>query len=143
MKAKLFLVSFASLLMLLSCGQTDKGVTANDVNYDPDKLPIITWETKDFNFGTVKEGEVVKYSFKFKNTGKSNLIIADAATSCGCTVADKPEDPIQPGGEGQIDVEFNTSGKAGGEVEVKKNVTVISNTNPNRNILIIHGFVKK
>ena len=31
---------------------------------------IIEFENKEFNFGEIQEGDVVKHSFKFKNTGE-------------------------------------------------------------------------
>ena len=51
--------------------QTAEGMSAKDA----EKLPVIEFETKTYDFGDVIEGERLTYSFKFKNTGKSNLII--------------------------------------------------------------------
>lgn len=77
-----------------------------------------------FNFGKVKEGEKVRHAFQFKNLGESPLMISDAIASCGCTVPSFSKEPILPGSEGVIEVEFNSAGRKGHQ---SKNVIVISN----------------
>ena len=39
-----------------------------------------------YDFGKVLEGEVVEYSYRFKNEGTNPLIVSNASASCGCTV---------------------------------------------------------
>jgi hypothetical protein len=80
-------------------------------------------ETKH-NFGTITEGEKVKHAFHFKNTGDKPLLIWNAVASCGCTVPSFPKEPIPPGGEGDIEVEFNSENRPGKQ---QKNVLVYSN----------------
>lgn len=80
-------------------------------------------ETKH-SFGTIKEGEVVKHSYHFKNTGDQPLLISNAVASCGCTVPSFPKEPIPPTGEGDIVVEFNSKNREGHQ---QKNVLVYSN----------------
>jgi len=80
-------------------------------------------ETKH-SFGTITEGEKARYAFRFKNTGSNPLIISNAIASCGCTVPSYPKEPIAPGMEGEIVVEFNSAGRAGHQ---QKNVLVYSN----------------
>jgi len=76
------------------------------------------------DFGTIKEGEVVKHAFHFKNTGNAPLLIIKALASCGCTVPSVPKAPIAPGGEGDIMVEFDSNNRKGHN---HKNVLVFSN----------------
>lgn len=149
---KIFLALFAASAVLISaCGDGKGGVVPGDVNnpatasgdYDPEKLPKMQFESVEYNYGTIQEGEHVKYSFKFKNTGKTNLIIAEAKASCGCTVPEYPEDPIPPGESSEIKVDFNSSGKAGGDAKVVKTISVIANTQPNKVVLKLTGYVKK
>lgn len=73
--------------------------------------PVMTFEVLEYNFGTIKQGEVVTREYKFKNTGKEPLIINNAVGSCGCTVPDYPKEPIKPNGTGIIKVTFNSAGK--------------------------------
>lgn len=100
----------------------------------------VQYEHTDYDFGSVKEGEKVKHSYKFKNTGSEPLIISSAKGSCGCTVPKWPSDPIAPGGTGQIDVEFDSKGKPGKQT---KRVTVTANTVPAQIFLNITGNVEK
>lgn len=87
--------------------------------------PVMTFEVLEYNFGTIKQGEVVTREFKFKNTGREPLIINNAIGSCGCTVPDYPKEPIKPGGSGVIKVTFNSAGKMG---QQDKTVTLTYDT---------------
>lgn len=100
----------------------------------------IAFEQTDFDFGTVMDGEKVKHTYKFKNTGNEPLIITSAKGSCGCTVPKWPSEPIPPGGSGQIDVEFDSKCKPGKQT---KRVTVTANTVPAQTFLNISGTVNK
>ena len=100
----------------------------------------IAFEESDFDFGTVEEGEHVKHTYKFKNTGNEPLIIASAKGSCGCTVPKFSSDPVAPGQTGVIDVEFDSKGKPGKQT---KRVTVTANTVPAQTFLNITGMVNK
>lgn len=86
---------------------------------------VLTFDTTKHDFGTIEEGEVVKHSYHFKNTGANPLLIYNAVASCGCTVPSYPKEPIQPGGEGDIVVEFNSNNRTGHQ---EKNVLVYSNS---------------
>ena len=100
----------------------------------------IAFEHTDFDFGVVDDGEKVKHTYKFKNTGNEPLIISSAKGSCGCTVPKWPTEPIAPGAEGVIDVEFDSKGKPGKQT---KRVTVTANTVPAQTFLNITGTVNK
>jgi hypothetical protein len=100
----------------------------------------IAFEQTDFDFGTVTDGEKVRHTYKFKNTGNEPLVISSAKGSCGCTVPKWPSEPIPPGGSGQIDVEFDSKGKPGKQT---KRVTVTANTVPAQTLLNISGTVNK
>lgn len=84
----------------------------------------MTFVDTKHDFGTITEGEIVKHAFKFKNTGENPLLISKAQASCGCTVPSYPKEPIPPGGEGEIVVEFNSTNRPGVQ---NKNVLVYSN----------------
>lgn len=91
-----------------------------------------------YNFGKVKEGEKVVFSYRFKNTGDKPLIIKSAHASCGCTVPEKPEEPIAPGESGYIKVIFNSLGTGG---IIHKQVRVVSNARPDFPVLNLQGEV--
>ncbi|MEO8109459.1 MAG: DUF1573 domain-containing protein [Ginsengibacter sp.] len=92
-----------------------------------------------YNFGKVTDGEKVEYSYRFKNTGKHPLIVSSAVASCGCTVPEKPEEPIKPGETGFLKVVFNSTGRVG---PVHKDVTVTSNAYPQFPVLQLTGEVE-
>jgi hypothetical protein len=103
------------------------------------KLPVLTFKEKTFDFKSIKEGEKVKHTFEFTNTGEAPLVIQNASASCGCTVPDWPKDPIAPGKSGKIDVEFNSSGKSGPQ---SKTVSITANTNPSITTVTIVGTIE-
>jgi hypothetical protein len=101
---------------------------------------VISFEHGMYNFGKIAQGEKVHYDFKFKNTGKSPLIITNATASCGCTVPETPKEPIKPGESGVIKVVFNSAGKTGMQDKV---VTITSNGNPSTSEVHLIGEVKE
>ena len=102
------------------------------------EMATFKFEQSEFDFGTVKEGEVVERIFKFTNTGSAPLVIQNAAGSCGCTVPEWPKEPIAPNAAGEIKVKFDSRGKAGAN---NKTVTIIANTNPETTTLTLKGTV--
>ena len=98
-----------------------------------------------YDFGTITDGDKVRHSFKFTNTGTEPLIISNCKGSCGCTVPVCPKDPIAPGEGGEITVEYNSRGKSkGGTAEGKpdsKFVNVTANTEPAASRLTIKANV--
>ena len=133
------------LLLLTSCKENSKEITTQDVTNTlsadgkaNSSLPDIKFEEETYDFGRITEGEKVIHSFKFKNTGGSNLIIVDAKGSCGCTTPKKPEKPILPGEEGVIEVMFASEGKSG---MIDKSITVVTNCEPSTKIIYIKADI--
>jgi hypothetical protein len=112
--------------------------TAENPNAENVNATEITFEQNMFDFGTIKEGELVNHKFKFTNTGKNPLLITNASASCGCTVPNWPKEPIAPGKSSEIDVTFNSEGKPN---HAEKTVTVVANTSPTNTMLLIKGEV--
>jgi len=101
-------------------------------------LPAFDFETTNHHFGEVKAGEVLNFSFRFKNSGKADLFIVSAKASCGCTVPEYSKEVVKPGDDGKVDVSFDTRGQAG---MVSKTITLIANTVPNTKVLTISAEV--
>ncbi|WP_299706021.1 DUF1573 domain-containing protein [uncultured Pontibacter sp.] len=99
------------------------GQTANAEN-----AAVMSFQETEYDFGTIKEGEVVEHTFKFTNTGKAPLIIESASASCGCTAPDWTKTPVAPGEEGQVKVRFDSRNKPG---QQSPTVTIRANTEPN------------
>ncbi|MFZ4401804.1 MAG: DUF1573 domain-containing protein [Bacteroidales bacterium] len=121
----------------LSADLVNNPNTANG-NQDTSSLPKFQFENDIHDFGKVIEGEKLSYSFKFKNIGNSDLVIATANASCGCTVPEFSKDPVHKGGEGIVTVTFNTAGKNGFQ---HKTVNLGANTQPNSYTLHIKAMV--
>ncbi|MCX5709530.1 MAG: DUF1573 domain-containing protein [Candidatus Omnitrophica bacterium] len=67
-----------------------------------------TWD-----FGKVKEGEVVKHEFVLKNESKDKLNIQGVSTSCGCTASAVKNKSLKAGDSTVIDVSFNSAKYSG------------------------------
>lgn len=89
--------------------------------------PVMTFAEADHDFGDIQPGSVVKHTFAFTNTGKTPLLIENATASCGCTTPNWTKEPIAPGAQGTIDVQFDSHGKSGIQ---NKQVAVRANTTP-------------
>ena len=99
---------------------------------------ILAWdsETKDYN---VKPGEMqAQFTFYFTNVSQTNVVIANALASCGCTVPKMPQLPWTnaPGASGEIPVTMNLAGKSG---VVWKTITV--NTDHGQKILNVKAII--
>lgn len=146
-----FLTGIALFLALTSCNKNqnkeEETVSTDIVNVpssasgqaSTENQPVITFDEESHDFGIITQGEKVSHTFKFENTGKSDLVITTAQGSCGCTVPNYPKTPIAPGEEGKIDVVFASEGKAG---KVSKTITVVTNANPNTKVLTISANIE-
>ena len=101
-------------------------------------LPEIVFESEFHDFGDITEGMVVKHTFTFTNEGEGPLVISNAQGSCGCTVPDWPRQPIAPGESADINVSFNSTGRAGKQ---DKRVTLTTNAVPQTKVLNITSMV--
>ena len=135
-----------SILAVSSCSGDKTQVPAGVVNIPNSgsgktgegKLPVMEFATLEHDFGKVIQGEVVSYSFKFKNTGNADLVIANISAACGCTASQYPKTPVKPGTEDKIEVIFNSSGKQGFQ---NKTLQVAANTQPSNIVLTIKAMV--
>lgn len=137
MKSRIFFAAIIVSSIFAACKQgenktttttTEPGtVAANAAAVDPASITTIQWLDSTLDKGTINEGDKIEVAYRFKNTGSKPLIIKDVRPSCGCTVAEKPEAPIAPGGEGVIKGVFNSANKPGPN---HKTITVITNTQP-------------
>ncbi len=152
---KMYFAFFAATLVFVSCDVRRNDRIADDALVKEEKQKKqqqekITAALNDsttvqlidsvFDFGTIKDGEEVTRSFSFKNTGTKPLVVMTAQATCGCTVPEKPEEPIRPGETGSIKVVFHSKDRVG---QQEKTIRVTSNARPEFGVLLLKGVVEK
>jgi hypothetical protein len=126
---RVFLSVLICVSFLLSCRENDvsnKKTSSMQLPKDSSQYTNLTWlDSTTRDFGTISEGQKLEVAYRFLNSGDKPLIIAKVQPSCGCTVAEQPDEPILPGKEGVIKASFNSEGRIG--INHKK-IYVIANT---------------
>jgi hypothetical protein len=113
--------------------------TASTATPTPVDVPAIAFTDTLVELGIVSEGTQVDVVFSFQNTGDAALILSDVSTSCGCTLAEQwPREPIQPGGNGEVAVRFDSRGRVGAN---RKEVFVVTNAVPSTTTLVLSAEV--
>ncbi|MCX8056597.1 MAG: DUF1573 domain-containing protein [Ignavibacteria bacterium] len=79
--------------------------------------PQMKFVEDTFDFGKVKQNDVVEHTFEFYNAGGDTLKILDVSASCGCSVGKLSKREFAAGEKGTIDVRFDTRGKFGNQVQ--------------------------
>jgi len=103
-----------------------------------EKVAKIEFKTDVIDYGTIEKGADGVRSFEFTNTGDAPLIITKVKSSCGCTVPEKPTDPILPGKTGVIKVKYDTNRV----MPIRKTITVSTNAADSPTIALkIKGLV--
>ena len=119
----LFLISAAGIMLV---NRPESPKPRKKFVTDP-ALPLTEMVFSDPHqqMGKVPEGQKVNIEFHFRNTGKEILVITGVSASCGCTVAEKPLEPIMPGDSGLIKATFDSKGRTGNNHKV---LMVFANT---------------
>ncbi len=125
------LIVLASAVLFFACGEDQSLEIGQKTSMKVEKV---------FEAGTVMKGEVINAKFKVTNTGEYPLIIGEVTPSCSCTVAEEPEEPIQPGESGEIIAQVKTDNLSAKNIQ--KMITVMANTEPNVTVLEIRGKIR-
>jgi ankyrin repeat protein len=102
----------------LNPGATPPGATTTA---PLDSTPVLKLEPEVLDLGemmvdTTKSGKVT-----LVNISDKPVTVTKAVTSCGCTTAGAPKDPIPPGGSAEVEISLKPGPKAG--VQLSKRVT--------------------
>jgi len=116
---------------------TDSSLLAKPA--DDGKKAAFEFAETEFFFGTINQGDIVNHVFKFKNIGEAPLVISNISAACGCTTPEYTKEPVAPGAEGEIKVQFNSAGKQGQQV---KSITITANTPETTHQLTLKGEIK-
>jgi hypothetical protein len=123
--------NFISVLMviLVSIGVS----TAQEKNG-----PILKWEQDRYDYGVIYLDDLpeTKLNIKFMNEGDAPLILTQVRACCGTRVNLWPRDPIMPGDEGNIEVEFRLAPRPH---RISRTVTVTTNAENATSVFRIVG----
>ncbi len=139
MKKYLILLAIVTSITACNQGNGKQNASAASEKTTIGNAPVLKFDKEIYDFGKIKAGDKVSYSYSFINTGKSPLIITDAVASCGCTIPSKPNKPINPGQKDVIKVIFNSEGKSG---LIDKQITITANTIPAQTLIHLIGEVQ-
>jgi len=129
------IVLIVIMVGMISCAEK-KTAKRNDSNQEISKegqLTQIEFDSDMHDFGHVKSGEILVYSFVFTNSGENDLVIDKAEADCGCIQTNLPKDPVPPGKDGLIEIEFNSAGMIGKQL---KTIEILSNSKEPKHLII-------
>lgn len=115
------LIGFSASAQKEKTAQSAKAAKQVETTKDP--VAPITFKTLEINKQNIAYGADETFTFDFKNTGNTPVIVSNVQTSCGCTTAEKPTEPIQPGKSSKISVKYDTK-RVG---DFTKTITVTTN----------------
>src|SRR5574344_414608 len=102
------IISLLSIILVCNFALLAQTAPKNNSGKSNTKAPVIQFEKKIHDFGQINQGDNGLCEFVFKNTGKEPLIITNVRSSCGCTVPEKPNEPILPGKKPEMKVKNHT-----------------------------------
>jgi hypothetical protein len=123
MKNTVLIFSVLILVFASQCRNGKGTVNKTDSVSDTGKA-VLVFNEYEHQFGKVAEGEKISWQFTYENKGTADLILNSVTTTCGCTVPKFETKPVPPGGSGNLEVVFDTSGRNGMQT---KTITVKSN----------------
>lgn len=100
----------------------------------------IYWKEVEYTFDNVPSGRKYSHVFEFENIGKIPFKIEDISSSCGCTLADMPNNMLMPGETSSLTVTFDATRKSRGEYT--EFVTITGNTFPRKAVLIVYANIR-
>jgi len=124
-------------LLIVACNSGTKK-TSPASKSDETGIAKFVFSEEIHNFGSLKAGEVVSFTFVFRNEGTKTLTITEVDSGCGCTEVIIPNKNISPGQEGRIEVIYDSAGEVGNQL---KTITITSNAEQQKKQLFIKAKV--
>ena len=116
-------------LLVFFCFGSSHSLAQDITHPSNEKSDKYTWD-----FGYVREGQVLKHNFILKNDSNKPLLIKSVNTSCGCTASKAKKETLSSGETTDIEVSFNSKGYSG---EVKQYIYVHTDNLDNETIRFI------
>lgn len=99
--------TIATLLFTMILGSTV--LFAQTPGTVPPPPSPVQWNETIHDFGKLKQNDPGAVTFSMKNISEAPVIITQARSSCGCTVAEYTKEPVKPGESGSVKATYNTS----------------------------------
>ena len=128
---------FLSFFALFLCVSFAVSAQAPSVAPGEGNPEVMTFQSKEIDYGTIEQNSDPYRTFTFTNTGNEPLLITNAVGSCGCTVPSYSKAPVAPGESGEIKVRYATD-RLG---KFQKRVTLTTNVTDDPVVLTIKGEV--
>ena len=104
----------------------------------PPGSSVVEWQTEtDHDFGEIRAGSLTRFVFKFKNIDSQPIVVETVRTTCGCTAAQWPTEPVPPGATGDIVIEYDSEKKG----SFRKKIRVFFDRQKRAEILFVAGEV--
>lgn len=102
--------------------------------------PTLQLSAEKWDFGVIREGDIVERDFIIKNKGRGSLFILEIIASCDCTTVTVADEEVSAGEKTSFKVTFDSKGLNG----IVQRMIVIRSNDPDQPIkrLIITGKVK-
>lgn len=115
----------AVLATLVACGNTGNNgeQTTDTLENELAQGGKLEFGESVYDFGEVKEGEIVEHVYAYTNTGTAPVILSQVSASCGCTTPSYTQTPVLPGKSGEVKVSFDSNGQVGKQQKI---VTIVS-----------------
>lgn len=101
-------------------------------------LANIAFDSLEYEIGNISQGEIIKKTYTFTNTGNDDLEIISVVPDCSCTSPEWTQGVIKPGQKGYITAEYDSHDDIGNFL---KTITVLHNAGEGYTFLEMRGFV--
>jgi len=127
------------IFLFFSCREGKKTYTSIN-GFKSQKTTEVTFEKESFTFKPINKGDTAQHVYKFKNTGKNDLLITSIDVSCGCLIPDYPKRPVKSNMQDSIIIKYSSKTKVGRQLG---RLIFHMNTKPKEeHELILEGVVK-
>ncbi|NMC40907.1 MAG: DUF1573 domain-containing protein, partial [Bacteroidales bacterium] len=96
--------------------------------------PVFKIASATVDLGDMAPSTTKDFVFTFNNAGKSDLIIRNVRSTCGCTAINQSSNVIKPGESGSIKASFNSGTYKG---RVTKAIYVYTNDPSNSEVVLM------
>ena len=100
-----------------------------------DTSPILEFDTPIWDFGAVREGDVLTHTFKITNVGESIAHLDAAHSGGGGVIGYLSKNMLNPGEQTQLSYRFDTKGRIG--AQLKEPILTVSNAMYRRRAYVI------